>query len=117
MTSKHVAVTTEVEILGPSKQYLISNIKVTDGPAVSGRITLSVTLSGSQTYNHGAIETKTEDGTADFVYNLSDTVLRDVGNGDRSANWDDAAFGGTARWVEEHVTTYNYICDAVKDRQ
>src|ERR1035437_7466150 len=117
MSSNPAAVTAEVDLPGPSKLYLISNIKVTNGPAVSGRITLSVTLTGSQTYTHGEVETKTEDGSADFVYNLSDTILQDDGNGSRSANWDDAAFGGTARWVEEHVSTYNYICDNVKDRQ
>src|SRR5439155_11466017 len=78
------------------KIILLSNIKVTDKPTVSGRITLSVSLKGSQTYSHGTEETKTEDGSADFVYVLSDVDLQDVGQGDRSADWSDAAYGGTA---------------------
>ncbi len=79
---------------------------------VSGRISMAVTLSGSRTYS---TETKTEEGTANFVYDLSGITVDEAG-GDRSANWNDAGFGGTANQVSVHTNSYNYICDAVKDR-
>jgi hypothetical protein len=117
MTSNPVAVTAEVDILGPSKQYLTSNIKVTSESGVSGRISLSATISGSKanTFLTTITETKTEEGSGTLVYDLPNVAV-DEGGSDRSANWNDAGFGGTANWVSEHVTSYNFICDNVKDR-
>ncbi|MBI5326000.1 MAG: C40 family peptidase [Ignavibacteriae bacterium] len=86
-------------------------------PAVSGRITLTATISGSRTYSPGGInEMKSEEGSADFVYILSETDVETDGF-ESTANWNDAGFGGTANRVSIHVKTYNYICDENKNRQ
>jgi hypothetical protein len=83
---------------------------------VSGRISLTASISGTRTYspNSGYKQTKTEEGSANLEYNLSKVEFE--GGVDRTANWNDAGFKGTANWVSVHEKTYTYICDAVKDR-
>jgi hypothetical protein len=124
MNGNPAAVTALVNLPGnnqffsaPKKLYLTSNITVSDGPKVSGRISLAATISGSKVndYLTSITETKTEEGTGTFVYDLSKADLEESG-GDRSANWNDAGFGGSANWESVHVTSYNYICDNVKNR-
>jgi len=78
---------------------------------------MAVTISGSRAdSNSGIKETKTEEGSGTFVYDIP-TVAITEGGGQRSANWDNAGFGGTVDWASEHVTTYGYICDSYKERQ
>ena len=102
----------------PKKLYLISNIKVLGEPKVSGRISLAATISGSKanTFLTTITETKTEEGSGTLVYDLPNVAVDESGS-DRSANWNDAGFGGTANWVSEHVSISGYICDQVKDRK
>jgi hypothetical protein len=125
MSSNPAAVTATVDLPGnnqffktPKKLYLISNIHVSGEPTVSGRISLSATVSGSKanTFLTTITETKTEEGTGTLVYDLPSVAVDESGP-DRSANWNDAGFGGTANWVSEHVTISGYICDQVKDRK
>ena len=83
---------------------------------VSGRISLSASISGSRTYspNSGYKETKTEEGAANLVYNLSEVQFD--GGVDRRVTWKDAGFGGTADWISVFEKSFTYICDNVKDR-
>jgi hypothetical protein len=123
MNGNPVAVTATVSLPGnnqffstPHKLYLTSNIKVLGGPKVSGRITLSATVSGSKTNDFSSqTDVKSEVGSGDFVYQITNAPIEDAG-GMRFASWNDAAFGGTADWVSVHTLSYNYICDANKDR-
>jgi hypothetical protein len=119
MSSNPVAVTAVVDIPGSAKFELTSSITVIGAePSVSGSISLSITVDGSRTYSHGGVmETKTELGSGNLVYTLLDGKLEDVGGGSSGVNWDSAGFHGSSSWTSEHITSYNYICDPVKDRQ
>lgn len=119
MTSNPAAVTATVDVPGPAKFYLTSMIKVLGEPTISGKISLSVTLNGSKTRLLGEmVETKTETGSGDFVYNLSGATIEDAGHGARSASWNDAGFAGTSNWVSVYEKTYAYLCEpAIANRQ
>lgn len=111
MTSNPVAVTAEVDIVGPSKLYLISNITVTDAPGLSGtvRLTLSVNDSKTNPYNN-YLETKSEIGEANFEYTLVNEPI-DVGiNGSIDGNWNEQGFTGTSTQTTEHTLSYPITC-------
>ncbi|MEI8134818.1 MAG: hypothetical protein WCH46_07035 [bacterium] len=116
MNANPAAVTATVDVPGEGKYSLISRIKVLDRPSVTGRISLTATISGSKVNAvGGGTETKTENGSCDLVYDLTGDLVDD-GLGSRSVNWDNAAFGGNANWVSDDVSIYGYICDNNKNR-
>jgi hypothetical protein len=69
--------------------------------SASGRVSLSVTIaaSGTQT-TAGTTETKSELAQADLAFDLG--LVSGIGG--QLFKWDNATYGGTSRWYEEHIT-------------
>jgi hypothetical protein len=112
MSSNPVAVTaTLFHPAIPEKILMSSNITVTGGAGVGGRITLTLSLNDSRTHsNGGMVEVKKEVGTAELVYALPNIPMENNGFS-RDANWDDAAFNGASSQTSEHLRTYDLICN------
>ena len=113
MTGNPVTVSAEVDIIGSSKLYLISNITVTEAPGVSGKVTLTLSLNGSRTNTliSGMTEVKSEIGEANIEYNLVNAPLTAGGGGARDGNWDDAGFTGTVTQTLDHTVSYAITCN------
>lgn len=80
--------------------------------SASGRVSLAVSISGSGTQTtSGTTETKNELAQADLAFDLGEVPAI----GGLIFKWDNAQYGGTASWFEEHITPSSVQIPGTRD--